>query len=128
MLGIVSHSAQTRTDADDNYLATPFRPTIIETTNEKGEPVWRYVDNYDETGTYRNPYDYGCVRVQQSWDAQAGQWANVMRLKAIYDENDNMVIVYTDRGQEDVWRNQYRVVMTYDDQHNMLSSSQGTWN
>lgn len=127
MLGIVSHTAQTKTDADEDYLATPFRPSIIETTNEKEEPVWRYVDNYDETGTYRDQLDYGCVRVQQSWDAQAGQWANVMRLKAIYDENGDMVMTYTDRGVDDVWRNQYRIVMTYDNQHNMLTSSQGTW-
>ena len=127
MLGIVSHTVQTRTDADEDYLATPFRPTIIETTNEQGEPVWRYVDNYDETGTYRDQLDYGCVRVQQSWDAQAGQWVNFSRFKAIYDENGDMVMTYTDRGVDDVWRNQYRIVMTYDDQHNMLTSSQGTW-
>lgn len=128
MLGIVSHTAQTRTDADEDYLATPFRPSIIETTNEKGEPVWRYVDNYDETGAYRPSVDYGCVRIQQNWDAQAGKWVNNTRFKVIYDENGDMVMGYTDRGQEDVWRNQYRVVMTYDDQHNMLTSSQGIWN
>lgn len=103
-----------------------WRPAEVIGCDKDSNKTNRYIYYYDKNGTFSTP-GTSMVRIYQQWNATDKVWANASRFKQIYDDRNDMVEYYSDRGFNDTWNNWYHSFFTYDHNHNTLTACQQTW-